>query len=154
MICGSRKLQREKLQTFRAGSPNRLTADQTRLKTKAKAGSVSKHRNGSYMHTLRSRVRSNRKRHMLAIGILNGFRIVDCPDLLLGLVDKDRLLAALDTLLGAGRARSSVLGAAHGVGNIAINLGGIRGKGRNGSKGQERKSNYRSTLHEFSPLLE
>ena len=82
------------------------------------------------MHALGRRIGGYGKRHMLAIGALDSLGIVNGPDFLLGLIDKYRLLAALDTFLGAGRACSRVLGSAHGVGDIAVDLGGIGGAGR------------------------
>ncbi len=60
---------------------------------------------------------------LIPVEALDGIGIVDGPDCFLGFVDEDRLLAALDTLLGAGSAGASVLCTAHGVRDPAGDCG-------------------------------
>jgi len=70
-----------------------------------------------------------------AVKALDGIGVVDLPDGLFLFIDKHRLRAALDSLFDAGCTRAGVLGAAHGVGDPAIDGGGVGCTGRNCRKG-------------------
>ena len=84
---------------------------------------------------------------VLAVEGLDGIRVVDRPDCLFILIDEDWLLAALDAFFGAGGAGAGVLGAAHGVGDPAVDGGGVGGVGRDGGGCDEEGEQGDTTFH-------
>src|SRR5262249_11442059 len=76
--------------------------------------------------------------------------IVDGPYLLLRFIDKNRGRTPLDALLRALRARPGVLGAAHRVGDPAVEGLGIGRAGRHGAETDNRQG-YRCNAFHLKP---
>src|ERR1700733_12116509 len=78
-----------------------------------------------HMDALLVRVRRAVDGDMVAVKALDRFRVIDAPDSLLLLVDKNRRHAAFDAFLHAGGSGAGVLCPAHAVGDPAIDGGRV-----------------------------
>src|SRR5579872_1107849 len=79
---------------------------------------------------------------LVAVVAFDGVGVIDGPNRLLALVDEDWRHAAFDAFLDAGRAGSSMLGTAHGIGDPASD-GGRVGCTR-GNRARRRKKHEES----------